>query len=167
MIGPGSDKNSHILPTGQRYAPSAVNYSAYSAHSAQCAQSACTILHYLALSCAFLHYLALSCTILHHLAPSWTMLHHVAPCYSMLQHVAPCCSTLQHVAPCCTLLHHVAPCCTVLHHVAGVSILTSQQEKPPAKKLPIFSELIENSAKFIKNSGLTKWTQNLRQEDQN
>ena len=28
------DKNSHILPIGQRYAPSAVNYSAYSAHSA-------------------------------------------------------------------------------------------------------------------------------------
>ena len=27
-------KNSHILPTGQRYAPSAVNYSAFSAHSA-------------------------------------------------------------------------------------------------------------------------------------
>ena len=28
---PGKDKNGHILPTGQRYAPSAVNYSAYSA----------------------------------------------------------------------------------------------------------------------------------------
>ena len=27
-------KDSHILPTGQRYAPSAVNFSAYSAHSA-------------------------------------------------------------------------------------------------------------------------------------
>ena len=26
-------KNSHILPTGQWYAPSAVNYSAYSAYS--------------------------------------------------------------------------------------------------------------------------------------
>ena len=50
---------------------------------------------------------------------------------------------------------------------AGVSILTSQQEKPPVKKLPIFSEFIKNSAKFIKNSSLTKWTQNLRQEDQN
>ena len=46
--------------------------------------------------------------------------------------------------------------------IAGVSILTSYKEKPPVKKLPIFSEFIENSAKFIKNSGLTKWTQNLR-----
>ena len=45
---------------------------------------------------------------------------------------------------------------------SGVSILTSCKEKPPVKKLPIFSEFIENSAKFIKNSGLTKWTQNLR-----
>ena len=45
---------------------------------------------------------------------------------------------------------------------AGVSVLTSYTEKPPVKKLPIFSEFIENSAKFMKNSGLTKWTQNLR-----
>ena len=44
----------------------------------------------------------------------------------------------------------------------GVSILTSYTEKPPVKKLPIFSEFIKNSAKFIKKSGLTKWTQNLR-----
>ena len=42
-------KNSHIVATGQWYAPSAVNYSAIS----------CTILHYLALSCTILHYLAL------------------------------------------------------------------------------------------------------------
>ena len=46
--------------------------------------------------------------------------------------------------------------------VAGVSILTSYTEKPPVKKLPIFSEFIKNSAKFIKKSGLTKWTLNLR-----
>ena len=42
-----------------------------------------------------------------------------------------------------------------------------QGQKPPYEKLPIFSEFMENSAKFIKNSNLTKWTQNLRQEDQN
>ena len=30
---PDGAKNSHILPTGQWYAPSAVNYSAYSAYS--------------------------------------------------------------------------------------------------------------------------------------
>ena len=30
----GKRKNSHILPTGQWYAPSAVNYSAYSAYFA-------------------------------------------------------------------------------------------------------------------------------------
>ena len=30
------------------------------------------------------------------------------------------------------------------------------------EKLPISSEFMENSAKFMKNSGLTKWTQNLR-----
>ena len=45
---------------------------------------------------------------------------------------------------------------------SGVSILTSYGEKPHYVKLPIFSEFMENSAKFMKNSGLTKWTQNLR-----
>ena len=45
---------------------------------------------------------------------------------------------------------------------AGVSILTSYGENPHYVKLPIFSEFMENSAKFMKNSGLTKWTQNLR-----
>ena len=34
--------------------------------------------------------------------------------------------------------------------------------KPPYVKLSIFSEFMENSTKFMKNSGLTKWTQNLR-----
>ena len=32
-----NNKNSHILPTGQWYAPSAVNYSAYPAYSAKSA----------------------------------------------------------------------------------------------------------------------------------
>ena len=49
-----------------------------------------------------------------------------------------------------------------LYNQAGVSILISYEEKPPVVKLPIFSEFMENSAKFMKNSGLTKWTQNLR-----
>ena len=62
---PDGAKNSHILPTGQWYAPSAVNYSTLS----------CTILHYLALSCTILHYLALSCTISHSLVLSCTILH--------------------------------------------------------------------------------------------
>ena len=44
----------------------------------------------------------------------------------------------------------------------GVSILMSYGENPHYVKLPIFSEFMENSAKFMKNSGLTKWTQNLR-----
>ena len=44
---------------------------------------------------------------------------------------------------------------------AGVSILMSYGVKPHYVKLPIFSEFMENSAKFIKNSGLTEWTQNL------
>ena len=43
----------------------------------------------------------------------------------------------------------------------GVSILMSYGENPHYVKLPIFSEFMENSAKFMKNSGLTKWTQNL------
>ena len=47
--------------------------------------------------------------------------------------------------------------------MSGVFILIiSYEEKPPVVKLPIFSEFMENSAKFMKNSGLTKWTQNLR-----
>ena len=45
---------------------------------------------------------------------------------------------------------------------SGVSILTSYGEKPHYVKLPIFSEFMENSTKFMKNSDLTKWTQNLR-----
>ena len=45
---------------------------------------------------------------------------------------------------------------------AGVSILTAYGENPHYVKLPIFSEIMENSAKFMKNSDLTKWTQNLR-----
>ena len=50
---------------------------------------------------------------------------------------------------------------------AGVSILISYGEKPHYVKLPIFIEFMENSeiwltAKSMKNSGLTKWTQNLR-----
>ena len=44
----------------------------------------------------------------------------------------------------------------------GVSILMSYGVNPHYVKLPIFSEFMENSAKFMKNSGLTKWTQNLR-----
>ena len=45
---------------------------------------------------------------------------------------------------------------------AGVSILMSYGENPHYVKLPIFSDFMENSTKFMKNSGLTKWTQNLR-----
>ena len=48
------------------------------------------------------------------------------------------------------------------HLRAGVSILMSYGENPHYVKLPIFSEFMENSAKLMKNSGLTKWTQNLR-----
>ena len=44
----------------------------------------------------------------------------------------------------------------------GVSILMSYGENPHYVKLPIFSEFMENSIKFMKNSDLTKWTQNLR-----
>ena len=45
---------------------------------------------------------------------------------------------------------------------AGVSNLMSYGENPHYVKLPIFSEFMENSTKFMKNSDLTKWTQNLR-----
>ena len=45
---------------------------------------------------------------------------------------------------------------------ADVSILMSYGENPHYVKLPIFSEFMENSTKFMKNSDLTKWTQNLR-----
>ena len=39
-----------------------------------------------------------------------------------------------------------------LSNNTGVSILTSYKEKPPVKKLPIFSEFMKNSAKFIKKT---------------
>ena len=42
---------------------------------------------------------------------------------------------------------------------AGVSILISRSETTLCET-PHFSEFMENSAKFMKNSGLTKWTQN-------
>ena len=45
---------------------------------------------------------------------------------------------------------------------SGVSILMSYGENPHYVKLPIFSEIMENSTKFMENSDLTKWTQNLR-----
>ena len=44
----------------------------------------------------------------------------------------------------------------------GVSILMSYGENPHYVKLPIFSEFMENSTKFMKNLYLTKWTQNQR-----
>ena len=46
--------------------------------------------------------------------------------------------------------------------MTGVFILMSYGVNPHYVKLPIFGEFMENSAKFVKNSGLTKWTQNLR-----
>ena len=48
------------------------------------------------------------------------------------------------------------------YNITGVSILTSYGENPHYVKLPIFTEFMENSTKFMKNSDLTKWTQNLR-----
>ena len=91
-------KNSHILPTGQWYAPSAVNYSAQSCTILHCLSLSCTILHYLALSCTNLHYLALSCTTLRYLALS--------------------CSILRYLALSCTILHHLALSCAILHYFA-------------------------------------------------
>ena len=59
----------------------------------------------------------------------------------------------------CLTTSHCYPACLSLK--PGVSILMSYGENPHYVKLPIFSEFMENSAKFMKNSGLTKWTQNL------
>ena len=75
---PDGAKNSNILPTGQWYAPSAVNYSAISAYSAYSASilHILHILHSLHSLHSLLHlfglpslHLALSCIILHYLAP--------------------------------------------------------------------------------------------------
>ena len=105
-------KNSHILPTGQWYAPSAVNYSALS----------CTFLHYLALSCTILYYLALSCTILHYLALSCTILHYLSLS----------CIFLHYLALSCTLLHYLALSCTILKWCPVVPIrYTCYQQMSP------------------------------------
>ena len=53
------------------------------------------------------------------------------------------------------LIHPV--CMIVEGSTSGVSILISFGDPTG-----IFSEFMENSAKFMKNSVLTKWTQNLR-----
>ena len=68
-------KNSHILPTGQWYAPSSVNYSACSSYSAYPAYSTlyCTILDYLGLSWTISDYLGLSRTISDYLGQSRTI----------------------------------------------------------------------------------------------
>ena len=42
----------------------------------------------------------------------------------------------------------------LLNSLSGVSILMSYGENPHYVKLPIFGEFMENSAKFMKNSGL-------------
>ena len=52
-------------------------------------------------------------------------------------------------------------CCFHMGIAPGVSILTSYGENPHYVKLPIFSEFMENSAKFMNNSGLIKWTQKM------
>ena len=70
--------------------------------------------------------------------------------------------------PFCTNFSHLAQFSAILCRFPrkgaspGISILTSYGVNPHFVKLPIFSEFMENSAKFVKNSGLTKWTQNLR-----
>ena len=57
----------------------------------------------------------------------------------------------------------MSPCLQqTVANTTGVSILMSYGENPHYVKLPIFSEFMENSTKFMKNSDLTKWTQNLR-----
>ena len=60
-------------------------------------------------------------------------------------------------------LHHASSLLLllVLNEESGVSILMSYGENPHYVKLPIFSEIMENSTKFMENSDLTKWTQNL------
>ena len=115
-------KNSNILPTGQWYAPSAVNYSALS----------CTVLHYLALSCTILHYLALTCTILHNLAPSFTIFYHPAPFWTILQHLSPTCTILDYLALSCSILHFLALSCTILQWcpVVPIRYTCSQQMSP-------------------------------------
>ena len=52
--------------------------------------------------------------------------------------------------------------CNSFDFCTVISILISYGVKPLYVKLPIFSEFMENSTKFMKNSDLTKWTQNLR-----
>ena len=101
-------KNSHILPTGQWYAPSAVNYSALS----------CPILHYLALSCTIMHYLALSFTNLHYLALSYTILRHLALSCTIMHYHALSCTILHYLALSCTIMHYLALSCTLLHYLS-------------------------------------------------
>ena len=128
-------KNSHILPTGQWYTLSAVNYSAYPAYLAlsctilhylalSCAilrylALSCAILRYLALSCTILHYLAISCTILHYLALSGTILHILALSCTILHSLALSCAILRYLALSCTILHYLSLSCTLLHYLAS------------------------------------------------
>ena len=65
---PDGAKNSHILPTGQWYAPSAVINDAWY----------CMVLHGIALYCVELHGIACYCIVLHGIALYCMVLHSIA-----------------------------------------------------------------------------------------
>ena len=91
-------KNGIILPTGQWYAPSAVNNDAWY----------CMVVHGIALYCIVLHGIAWYCIVLHGIA-----------LYCMVLHgIAWYCTNLHYLALSCTILYYLALSCTILHYLA-------------------------------------------------
>ena len=92
------NKNGHILPTGQWYAPSAVINNVWRR----------MVLHGIAWYCMVLHVIAWHCMVLHGIA--WHCM--------VLQGTAWYCMVLHGIAWYCMVLHCIAWYCMVLHDIA-------------------------------------------------
>ena len=68
LVKKASKKNSHILPTGQWYAPSAIINDAWYSMVLHCIALYCMVLLGIALYCMVLHIIAWYCIVLHGIA---------------------------------------------------------------------------------------------------
>ena len=101
---PDGAKNGLIVPTGQRYAPSAViNDARY-----------CMVMHCIAGFCMVLHCIAWYCMVLHGISWHWIVLLGIAWYYMVLHCIAWYCTVLHGIAWYCINLHYLVLSCTIL-----------------------------------------------------
>ena len=109
------NKNSHILPTGQWYAPSAViHYARY-----------CMVLHGISWYCMIFHCIAWYCMIMHCIALYCMALHGIAWYCIVLHGIAWYIIVLHCIAWYCVVLHSIAWYCMVLHGIAWYCMVRS------------------------------------------